>query len=81
VTPVLEAVVPCAEPCTDESADGQCAGDQCCSCCVHVRLTAADPKAEADPLAAASPVAAAPTPLPAAGDPREILHIPKPASA
>jgi hypothetical protein len=81
VTPVLEAVVPCAEPCLDETEDGQCASDQCCSCCVHSRLVTADRSVPADPLAPACPMATAPTRLPGPADPREILHVPKPAFA
>jgi hypothetical protein len=34
-SPAVEAMAGCLEPCPDE-AQGQCAGDLCCSCCVHV---------------------------------------------
>jgi hypothetical protein len=33
-SPGLEAIAGCLEPCPDE-AQGRCASDVCCSCCVH----------------------------------------------
>jgi hypothetical protein len=80
ITPALEAVAPCAEPCPDEDA-GRCATDQCCSCCVHSRLAAAGRSVQGDPLAPAYRMADASTGIPAAADPREILHVPKSTSS
>ncbi len=80
MTPLLEAVAPCAEACVDDSADGQCAGEQCCSCCVHIRLVTADQQV-ADPLTPTSRTIAAARRPPVLADPHDILHIPKPAIA
>lgn len=81
VAPALEAVGACAEQCVDEGPGSGCAADQCCSCCVHIRLVKADRAAHADPLGLYGRIAALAAGLPLAADPGEILHIPKPASA
>lgn len=81
LAPAVEALVPCPEPCVDEGQDGQCASEQCCSCCVHSRSVKPDRTVPADPLAPWSDVVATPAAHPPAADPRDILHVPKPASA
>jgi hypothetical protein len=81
VAPALEALVPCPEPCVDEGQGGQCAADQCCSCCVHARSVKPDLTMPVDPLALSSEVAATGGALPAVADPRDILHVPKPVSS
>jgi hypothetical protein len=68
----------CDEPCQGDGADGSCALEVCCSCCVHSRF---DPPASVR-AAPYEPSAGAPEPLSAAArpspDPRDILHVPKP---
>jgi hypothetical protein len=81
LAPALEALVPCAEPCVDEGQDGQCASEQCCSCCVHARFVEPDRAPTTARFAASALVAAPAATLPPAVDPRDILHVPKPASA
>jgi len=79
--PALEALAPCPEQCSDEAPGSRCDTDQCCSCCVHARLAKADRLPAADPLSSSSHVAVPSAGPPAAADPREILHIPKPIPA
>jgi hypothetical protein len=81
LAPALEALVPCAEPCVDEGQDGQCASEQCCSCCVHARFVEPDRTPTTGPFAPSAVVPAPATALPPAVDPRDILHVPKSASA
>jgi hypothetical protein len=81
LAPALEAVGVCAEQCVDEGPGSGCAADQCCSCCVHIRLVKADRPTQADPPGFSCRIAALSADLPLAADPGEILHIPKPASA
>ena len=81
LAPAVEALVPCPEPCMDEGQEGQCASEQCCSCCVHARSVKPDRAVGADPLAPSSHVVPTAAAHPPAADPRDILHVPKPASA
>jgi hypothetical protein len=77
LAPALESLAPCV----DESREGQCAADQCCSCCVHARSVKPDPAAPVDPLALSSDLAAGASARRLVSDPRDILHVPKTASA
>jgi hypothetical protein len=81
LAPAVEALVPCSRPCVDEEQDGQCAADECCSCCVHARSVRPDRVVAADPPALSSAVTPIPAPRRPLVDPRDILHVPKPASA
>ena len=81
LAPALEAVGACSEQCVDEGPGSGCAADQCCSCCVHIRLVKADRTAQTEPPGPSCRVAALADGHPLAADPSEILHIPKPASA
>jgi hypothetical protein len=81
LAPVLEAVGACGEQCVEEGPGSGCAADQCCSCCVHIRLVKADRTAQADALGYSCRIAALSACVPLAADPGEILHIPKTASA
>jgi hypothetical protein len=69
----------CAEDCAGDGPDGSCALEACCSCCVHSRVD--PPRAtsvEPDPPLADSLPGHAGI-VPASPDPRDILHVPKPA--
>lgn len=69
----------CADDCAGDRLDGSCALESCCSCCVHSRIDPPQaasiepdsPRAESRPGLAGAP--------PAPPDPRDILHVPKPA--
>jgi hypothetical protein len=81
LAPALEAFAPCPEQCVDEGPASECTTDQCCSCCVHLRLIESDHTAQAEPLSPSSRIRATSSHLPLAADPGEILHIPKPTLA
>ncbi|HEY7412129.1 MAG TPA: hypothetical protein VII13_15390 [Vicinamibacteria bacterium] len=81
LSPVVEALVPCPEPCVGEGPGRPCAAERCCTCCVHSRLVASERLVPADPSSSSSGLAASTPRLPLAADPRGILHVPKRASA
>jgi hypothetical protein len=68
----------CDEQCQGDGADGSCALEVCCSCCVHSRFdppvsVRAAPRAAIAEALAPMPASTRPSP-----DPRDILHVPKP---
>ena len=73
LAPVLEAA--CAEPCADDSPA------PCCSCCVHSKVEAPRVTPSAAVLVRSGAQAAPRVLRPAAPDPRDILHVPKPSLA
>lgn len=69
---------PCEQDCPGDSADGGCALEACCSCCVHARFDPPDSvRTPPRPAVAGSPAALRSAAVPSP-DPRDILHVPKP---
>jgi hypothetical protein len=77
LAPALEALGPCPVECVPEAAGGDCAGEQCCSCCVHTRLVKSGGAGPTEPLARSSPMQQQPPVFPPPADPRDILHVPR----
>jgi hypothetical protein len=69
----------CADDCVGDGPDGSCALEVCCSCCVHSRFdTVADNGVPYRQAAAEGAFAALQGTVPSP-EPRDILHVPKPA--
>lgn len=77
LAPTLEALAPCSQECVDEGPARDCADDQCCSCCIHLRLVRTDRTTPGEPLSRSSRMQAPGPAFPSPADPLDILHIPK----